>query len=140
MHGLEFMPRDSEREIVKTLTAFGHSHHEIAQYLEISRMTLEKHFDRELKVGKIELSLKCGSFLLETAMNENAELKERMGAARYILSRKCGWTEQMLQDSSIDTMANVIREGMTAVSASLQKERKDAQNDKDVDSERAATK
>lgn len=140
MSGLEFMPRDSEREVVKTLAAFGHSHRDIAQYLQISRATLEKHFDRELKVGKIELGLKCGSFLLQTALNDDAKLKERISAAKYILGCKCGWTEQKLEESSVDAMTNAIRESITAASASLQKERKDAQNDKDVDSERAATK
>ena len=135
--GLEFYPRDDERKAVKTLAAFGHSHQGISEYLKIDKKTLTKHFKHELQVGKIDLSHKCGGFLLETVMNEEAKTKDRIRAAEFILSRMCGWNEKAFQDSSIDAMAVAIRDGVIAVSSALQDERKDApKNDKDVNVER----
>lgn len=130
--GLEYIPTYEERHTVKTLSSFGHSQREIAQYLRINKRTLEKHFVDELKVGKIHLTMKCGGFLLEVVDDDTYKPKERLDAAKFILSRICGWTEKTLQDSSIDTMASAIREGVEAVSLAKHK----SPNGKDAEDER----
>lgn len=116
--GIIYRPTDKERVIVESLVAFGHSHEAIADYLDMTFLTLRKHFPDELKKGKANLALKCGRFLVDTVTNTQERTKDRIQAATYILSRCCGWTEKV-DSSALDATAIAIRESVNAVKDAL---------------------
>lgn len=57
MQGVEFKPTKAQRNRVAIAAGAGMSHEEIAIALEISRPTLEKHFEHELSVGAYQKRL-----------------------------------------------------------------------------------
>lgn len=123
--GIVYRPTDAERKIVETLAAFGHSIKAISAYLDMDANTLQKHFERELKTGKIELSRKCGGRLYECVQDETAKDSDRNDAAKYLLSRLCGWTEKM-PETQLDPQIAAIRDEIRSLKGSLPV-------DKDVD-------
>jgi hypothetical protein len=52
--------------LVTLAAALGQPHEDIAQMLDISRNTLEKHFGEELSLGGLRANLKVGSNLFNT--------------------------------------------------------------------------
>ena len=57
--GKPHVPTDEQRMKVKLLSAFGVTHDMLADEIDISRNTLEKHYAFELKHGKAEANAKA---------------------------------------------------------------------------------
>lgn len=115
-----YEPSEREKEIVKALSSFGHSHAEIADYLDLAPKSLAKHYGPELKKGKVELSLTCGSYLVQVVKDESAATKYRLSAACFILARlfKQQWSEKIDPEKSDDT-AKAIRDGVEQIASAL---------------------
>jgi hypothetical protein len=65
--GNSFKPTKDQRGLVTLAAALGQPHEDIAQMLDISRNTLEKHFGEELSLGALRANLKVGSNLFKIA-------------------------------------------------------------------------
>lgn len=129
--GTRFLPSDSQRSTVRALTGFGHSYREISDYLDVNTDTLQHHFKDELKNGKTELALKCGGRLYDCVLDPNAKDSDRNDAAKYLLTRLCGWTEKNAQDN--ENTALIIRASVQAAKEAFTL----PLVDKDVDKENA---
>lgn len=80
-------PDDFKRQLVKKLSANGHSQERIASYLQISADTLMKYYAEEFNNGKIED---------EIEMSDIVRKNSRMGnqrAAEFVLACRHGWSK-----------------------------------------------
>ena len=63
----EFKPNDIVRAEVGALRSFGHTHDEIAAYLDIDEKTLVKHFKKELRTSIIRANAAVARRLFQKA-------------------------------------------------------------------------
>lgn len=131
--GITYPVTDNQRAIVQALTAFGHTHRAISQYLKIDPNTLTKYFRDELDRGKLDLELLCGMYLIDCVKDKKMEPKYRIDCAKYFLSRKCDWHEKIDKTGDDDKEAFKIREGVKALAKAFGKDdptvNKDVNND-----------
>ena len=80
-------PTAETKMLVKTLAAVGITHEDIASKIGISADTLTKHYDRELKDGRIDANAQIAKGLFEQARGGNTT------AQMFWLKTRAGWKE-----------------------------------------------
>lgn len=82
------VPDDFKRDLVKKLSANGHSQEKIAEYLKISADTLMKYYADEFNNGKLEDELELSEIMRVQARKGNIK------AGQFILACRHGWSEK----------------------------------------------
>jgi hypothetical protein len=102
---LPFAPTEAQRQKVRTLaqTIPEHSNDSIAILMDVSRSTLEKHFRRDLDLGRAQMVSAVGAQFIQRALHgdeaTNAEGKllapGNLEAQKFILARRAGWSAKV---------------------------------------------
>jgi predicted ArsR family transcriptional regulator len=87
VQGVEHIPDEKSRLLVKSLSAVGIRYIDIAQKLDITDDTLRKHYKKELEDGRIDANASIGNTLFQQAKNGNTS------AAIFWLKTRAGWKE-----------------------------------------------
>lgn len=87
MQGIEHIPTEETRKLVRSLSAVGIRYVDIASKLEISDDTLVKHYKKDLEDGRIDANASIGQTLFQQAKNGNT------AAAIFWLKTRAGWKE-----------------------------------------------
>jgi hypothetical protein len=74
--------------VVKALTSTGQTHHQIANYLGITRPTLRKYFKEELKNGNDFIRSAVEGKLVQKALQGDR------GCMFFLLERRFGWQQR----------------------------------------------
>jgi len=85
--GIEHIPDESSRKLVRSLSAVGIRHVDIATKLDITDDTLRKHYKKELEEGRIDANASIGQGLFAQAKNGNVT------AMIFWLKTRAGWKE-----------------------------------------------
>jgi transposase len=85
--GIEHIPDDSSRKLVRSLSAVGIRYVDIATKLDITDDTLRKHYKKELEEGRIDANASIGQGLFAQAKNGN------VAAMIFWLKTRAGWKE-----------------------------------------------
>ena len=85
--GVEHIPSDDSRKLVRNLSAVGIRYVDIAHKLNIGDDTLVKHYKRELEDGRIDANAAIGQTLFQQAKEGNTS------AAIFWLKTRAGWKE-----------------------------------------------
>ena len=81
---------DEIAEMVKRLSGIGITHDMICSIAKISKPTLYKYYDEELKVGKAQSTAQIANNLYRMATGEG---KEALTASIFWLKTQAGWKE-----------------------------------------------
>ena len=104
MANIAHKPTDNTKSEVSALASFGIPQDEIAAYLGISKPTLAKHYEEELKLSSIKANANVGKFLYNmasgNAMSEGASFGECSRAAMFWAKTRMGWRETTHIDHS----------------------------------------
>lgn len=87
MQGVEHIPTDESRKLVRSLSAVGIKYVDIAGKLDISDDTLVKHYKKDLEDGRIDANASIGQTLFQQAKNGNT------AAAIFWLKTRAQWKE-----------------------------------------------
>ena len=87
MQGIEHIPTEETRKLVRSLSAVGIRYVDIASKLEISDDTLVKHYKKDLEDGRTDANASIGQTLFQQAKNGNT------AAAIFWLKTRAGWKE-----------------------------------------------
>lgn len=87
MQGIEHIPDEKTRLLVKNLSAVGIRYVDIAHKMDITDDTLRKHYKKELEEGRIDANAEIGRTLFQQAKNGNTS------AAIFWLKTRANWTE-----------------------------------------------
>jgi hypothetical protein len=87
MQGIEHIPTEETRKLVRSLSAVGIRYVDIASKLEISDDTLVKHYKKDLEDGRIDANASIGQTLFQQAKNGNT------AAAIFWLKTRAQWKE-----------------------------------------------
>jgi hypothetical protein len=87
MQGVEHIPTEETRKLVRSLSAVGIRYVDIASKLEISDDTLVKHYKKDLEDGRIDANASIGQTLFQQAKNGNT------AAAIFWLKTRAQWKE-----------------------------------------------
>ena len=87
MQGVEHIPTDESKKLVRSLSAVGIKYVDIASKLEISDDTLVKHYKKDLEDGRTDANASIGQTLFQQAKNGNT------AAAIFWLKTRAGWKE-----------------------------------------------
>ena len=87
MQGVEHIPTEETRQLVRSLSAVGIKYVDIAGKLEISDDTLVKHYKKDLEDGRIDANASIGQTLFQQAKNGNT------AAAIFWLKTRANWKE-----------------------------------------------
>lgn len=99
-----FVPTEQQRNLVRELAKVTHPMNQqaIANRLGISRMTLDRHFAKEIEHGRGELAIALGTQAINLAMNAgaldadgNPLSKGDPDMLKFVLTRMCGWTQKV---------------------------------------------
>jgi hypothetical protein len=97
-------PTDEQRVKVKLLSAFGVNHDMLADEIDISRNTLEKHYAFELKHGKSEANAKVAQTLFKKATSDG---HQSVAAAIFWLKTQGGWKETTISEIHTSYVARI---------------------------------
>jgi predicted ArsR family transcriptional regulator len=95
VQGVEHIPDEKSRLLVKSLSAVGIRYVDIAQKLDITDDTLRKHYRKELEDGRIDANASIGNTLFNQAKNGNTS------AAIFWLKTRAGWKETSVTEHAI---------------------------------------
>ena len=87
MQGVEHIPTDESKKLVRSLSAVGIKYVDIASKLEISDDTLVKHYKKDLEDGRTDANASIGQTLFQQATNGNT------AAAIFWLKTRANWKE-----------------------------------------------
>ena len=87
MQGVEHIPTEETRKLVRSLSAVGIKYVDIAGKLDISDDTLVKHYKKDLEDGRIDANASIGQTLFQQAKNGNT------AAAIFWLKTRAQWKE-----------------------------------------------
>ena len=87
MQGVEHIPTEEKRKLVKTLAAVGITYEDIAAKLDISSDTLVKHYKTELTDGRVDANANIGQKLYQQASGGNTQ------AQIFWLKTRANWSE-----------------------------------------------
>ncbi len=87
MQGIEHIPTEETRKLVRSLSAVGIRYVDIASKLEISDDTLVKHYKKDLEDGRTDANASIGQTLFQQAKNGNT------AAAIFWLKTRANWKE-----------------------------------------------
>lgn len=85
--GVEHIPSDETKKLVRNLAAVGVRYVDIAHKLDITDDTLRKHYKGELEDGRIDANAQIANTLFQQAKKGN------MTAAIFWLKTRAGWKE-----------------------------------------------
>jgi predicted transcriptional regulator len=92
--GVEHIPTEDSRKLVKNLSAMGTRYVDIAHKLDITDDTLRKHYKAELEDGRIDANAQIAGTLFQQAKKGN------VGAAIFWLKTRAGWKETNVTEFS----------------------------------------
>ena len=92
MQGIEHIPSEDSRKLVRSLSAVGIRYIDIAQKLDIADDTLRKHYKKELEDGRIDANAQIGNTLFQQAKKGNTT------AAIFWLKTRAGWKETQVTE------------------------------------------
>jgi predicted ArsR family transcriptional regulator len=95
VQGVEHIPDEKSRLLVKSLSAVGIRYVDIAQKLDITDDTLRKHYKKELEDGRIDANASIGNTLFNQAKNGNTS------AAIFWLKTRAGWKETSVTEHAV---------------------------------------
>ena len=72
MQGVEHIPSEETRKLVRSLSAVGIKYVDIAGKLDISDDTLVKHYKKDLEDGRIDANASIGQTLFQQAKDQGA--------------------------------------------------------------------
>jgi hypothetical protein len=87
MQGVEHIPSEETRKLVRNLSAVGIKYVDIAGKLDISDDTLVKHYKKDLEDGRVDANASIGQTLFQQAKNGNT------AAAIFWLKTRAQWKE-----------------------------------------------
>ena len=87
MQGVEHIPTEETRKLVRNLSAVGIKYVDISGKLDISDDTLVKHYKKDLEDGRIDANASIGQTLFQQAKNGNT------AAAIFWLKTRANWKE-----------------------------------------------
>ena len=87
MQGVEHIPTEETRKLVRSLSAVGIKYVDISGKLDISDDTLVKHYKKDLADGRIDANASIGQTLFQQAKNGNT------AAAIFWLKTRANWKE-----------------------------------------------
>ena len=87
MQGVEHIPTEETRKLVRSLSAVGIKYVDIANKLDISDDTLVKHYKKDLEDGRVDANASIGQTLFQQAKNGNT------AAAIFWLKTRANWKE-----------------------------------------------
>ena len=90
--GIEHIPTDDTRKLVRNLAAMGTRFVDIAHKLDITDDTLRKHYKPELEDGRIDANAQIANTLFQNAKSGN------MTAAIFWLKTRAGWKETQVTE------------------------------------------
>ncbi len=110
---------DKTRAEVRTLSGFGARNEDIAQYIGITKATLEKYYAEELKNGKVKANAAIAETLFKKARDGN------ITACIFWLKTRAGWRETQKVEVTGDMKNNVKMETTLAdlITEAYEKER-----------------
>ena len=100
-------PTEKTRSEVIALKSFGHTHSEIATYLDICSDTMELHYRRELDTACTRANSAVANKLYRKATEQ-----EDLGAMIFWLKTRARWKtapDEDKKDTLIETLVNVIK-------------------------------
>lgn len=92
-------PTANQRDMVKTLTAFGIQQDLIAKKIKISVPTLEKHYRDELDFGMMDANAAVAGALFKTATN--AKITGHVTAGIWWTKARMGWKETQVVENAV---------------------------------------
>jgi hypothetical protein len=110
----KFSPTEAQRRQVKSLSAYGIKHDEIALVIGIAPKTLRKHFHQELERGRIEANAQISRSLYQKAVAGNVT------ALIFLSKVRLGWREQVPPDTIPIAPPDFIVHGPVAREGQLQ--------------------
>lgn len=91
-------PTDATRAEVRALTSFGVTADEVCKYIGVSRMTLFKHYKRELETAHISANATVAKFLYSMAsgraINDGATYADCSRSAIFWMKTRGRWSEK----------------------------------------------
>jgi hypothetical protein len=87
MQGVEHIPTEETKKLVRSLSAVGIKYVDIAGKLDISDDTLVKHYKKDLEDGRVDANASIGQTLFQQAKNGNT------AAAIFWLKTRAQWKE-----------------------------------------------
>ena len=84
-----YQATEKDRKMVKSMSAYGCRHEDIAKVLNISPKTLRKHFRSELDLGTIEANSEVIKSLFKMATSG-----KNTAASIFWAKTRCGWREK----------------------------------------------
>ena len=92
MQGVEHIPTEDSKKLVRNLAAVGTRYVDIAHKLDITDDTLRKHYKAELEDGRIDANAQIANTLFQNAKSGN------MTAAIFWLKTRAGWKETQVTE------------------------------------------
>jgi hypothetical protein len=92
MQGVEHIPSEETRKLVRSLSAVGIKYVDIAGKLDISDDTLVKHYKKDLENGRIDANASIGQTLFQQAKDGNT------AAAIFWLKTRAHWKETQVNE------------------------------------------
>lgn len=90
--GVEHIPTEDTRKLVRSLSAVGTRYVDIALKLEITDDTLRKHYKSDLEGGRIDANAQIANTLFQQAKKGNT------AAAIFWLKTRAGWKETQVNE------------------------------------------
>ena len=114
MPNIAHKPTEKTKSEVAALVSFGIPQDEIAAYLGISKPTLAKHYEEELKLSSIKAHANVGRFLYNLAsgiaLKQGATYSDCSRAAMFWAKTRMGWRETThIDHSNTDGTLNPLR-------------------------------
>jgi hypothetical protein len=107
--GERYEPTDTTRAVVRALAAYGVPHVEIAGRLGVNVKTLDRHYRRELDLGRIEANARVAERLFQVATRETAD-EASLAAMIFWLKCRAGWREARRHEVGLRTDVAVVLE------------------------------
>lgn len=92
----EFEPTDEQRQLVKGFSAVGLPQEQISTYIGIDKVTLLKHFRKELDTGMIEANSQIAKTLYQKA------IKGDTASCIFWAKARMGWSERVIHANDKD--------------------------------------
>jgi hypothetical protein len=102
-------PTDTTRTVVRALAAFGATREDIAGQLAINIKTLDKHYRRELDLGRIEATARVAERLYKLATQEEIT-GASVTAMIFWLKCRAGWREVQRHEVEVRTDVAAVLE------------------------------
>lgn len=113
------IPTDKQRSEVAALVSFGHTHEEIASYIDIDPKTLVKHYKREIDTALISANARVANRLFAKAVNDND-----LSAQIFWLKTRARWRTTDKEVQALADENERVKSEVTALRAELAEKNK----------------